>query len=713
MAGDSPSSPLEAAFAAACDDPARREKFDMTEKEQQSFLKAMKDPEFRTLLNDYMQEISDPAHRAEQEMYLRQLENDNKVPTDKQLVLPKPGFVVKTKYKQRKIFVNVCSSEKMQPPSSTRVASTPSTAGGTSWNLPYCVGPQRMEPDKGGQSIATYDVCYHPRTVLQAMQSAAFMKMLINTALDGVDKVYENIDPDPSKVERDYHVLKGVSYKSGTPVTMCLTTPKPTTDPSRPKQPTRRASLEPAVVAQAKPESASPPPPTTAEPLGSSPLIQELSSTTTSSSSNPRPLPTIAYRITHRGQFDLADHIDNREAKAFRPRDLVVKMALPSHASAAGIDLDVSSTAVRVTAAGYAPLAFELPFPVVEAKGKAKFDKATKTLVVTLPVVEPSVPEHVPSEEIKTGEEPAVEQVAVPPHNDTMTEHTADRVREHGMAPSSVDHTRWVAPPPPTEHGEFVAYREFAQMAKHDKPNIVYHRARSSIHETKTHVSHLVHVADVDEASLSTVDDGTATLFRFQAGKPRVWYEYCVHHRHETDQGDPVVDWTVHVASQNVAIVCRKGAPTAEPPFRVHRVSPTVISVLVDVANVDPAAVTSSFTSHGFALAFRHDDRVKLELARSFQDAIDPDKCRVDVAQDNVLVVLAVTNPDGIYLDVESSPPRVATDEGDMAAPTTSSTSLVASTSNNSLQATAMVDEPPPQLVQVPRFSNDLMYELD
>ncbi|RQM27813.1 hypothetical protein B5M09_006935 [Aphanomyces astaci] len=586
--GDAPSSPLEAAFVAACDDPKQKEKFDMTEKEQQSFLKAMKDPDFRSLLNEYMHEISDPAHRAEQELYLRQLENENKVPTDKQLVLPKPGFVLKTKYKQRKIFVNVCSSDKMQPPSSTRVASTPSTAGGTSWNLPYCVGPQRLEPDKGGKAIATFDVCYHPQTISRAMESAAFMKMLVNTALDGVDKVFHTLDVDPSKVDREYHILKGIAYKSGNPVTMCIAA-APATPPSR---------------------------------------------------AAPSTLPSIAYQITHRGQFDLADHIESREAKSFRPRDLVVRMTLPTHTSAAGIDLDVSVTAVRVTAAGYAPLAIDLPFSVVEASGKAKFDKATKTLIVTLPVVAP--------------------------------------------------------------------------------PVIVYTQVeRASVHETRTHISHVVPVAHINATTLSSVDDGSATLFRFQAGS--TWFEYRLDHLKQQQQGGEncaaVLDWTVEVATQNLAIICRKAAPPPKvPSIRVHRVSSDMFSILVDVANVDQASVTSSFTSRGFVLAFSAtsgETSDKFELIRSFQHDLVPAKCLVQVADENLLVVLAVADPHGDYFDLVAE--NVAETTVVVTADSSGATTFNVhkNTAPEPPATIALPDETLQPPLQVPRFTNDLMYELD
>jgi dynein assembly factor 2 len=48
--------------------------FDMSAEEEKQLNEAMKQPEFRRLLDDYMKEISDPAARAEQEKYIEMLE---------------------------------------------------------------------------------------------------------------------------------------------------------------------------------------------------------------------------------------------------------------------------------------------------------------------------------------------------------------------------------------------------------------------------------------------------------------------------------------------------------------------------------------------------------------------------------------------------------------------------------------------------------------
>jgi dynein assembly factor 2 len=57
------------------DDP----KNTLTPDEEKKFEESFKDSKFREILADYMDEISDPAHRAETEAYITQLEGDQQV----------------------------------------------------------------------------------------------------------------------------------------------------------------------------------------------------------------------------------------------------------------------------------------------------------------------------------------------------------------------------------------------------------------------------------------------------------------------------------------------------------------------------------------------------------------------------------------------------------------------------------------------------------
>ena len=96
------------------------------------------------------------------------------------------------------------------------------------------------------------------------------------------------------------------------------------------------------------------------------------------------------YKIVHRGEFDLIDY-RNAAIKApntGRPKELHVAIELPLCKSARHVDLDVSEAhiALHCTEVGPYHLDLDLPYPVNEEKGAAKFDKSKRTLNLTLPV---------------------------------------------------------------------------------------------------------------------------------------------------------------------------------------------------------------------------------------------------------------------------------------------------------------------------------------
>ena len=90
-----------------------------------------------------MDELQDPANRAETEAYITQLEGEQRVPEGKELIRPIPCFVTKMhkvlgEGKKEKLFVNIVSSEKIMKPSKEV------TKKGTQWSLPYSLGPPHM-----------------------------------------------------------------------------------------------------------------------------------------------------------------------------------------------------------------------------------------------------------------------------------------------------------------------------------------------------------------------------------------------------------------------------------------------------------------------------------------------------------------------------------------------------------------------------------------
>merc|ERR550532_1364038 len=99
---------------------------------------------------------------------------------------------------------------------------------------------------------------------------------------------------------------------------------------------------------------------------------------------------TPQYSIKYRSSTDMQDHVIQPQEKVVssRPKELVVQVELPLLDSANGVDLDVqekSLSLVREEAPCYR-LHIDLPFPVDEEKGSAKFDKSRKVLGVSLPV---------------------------------------------------------------------------------------------------------------------------------------------------------------------------------------------------------------------------------------------------------------------------------------------------------------------------------------
>lgn len=75
-------------------------KLDMSKQELKYFTKAMEQPEFRSILNDYVKEISDPGNQKEYETYLRQLEEQGELPVGTKLIKPRALFCIKTQSKK-------------------------------------------------------------------------------------------------------------------------------------------------------------------------------------------------------------------------------------------------------------------------------------------------------------------------------------------------------------------------------------------------------------------------------------------------------------------------------------------------------------------------------------------------------------------------------------------------------------------------------------
>ena len=178
------------------DDATRNlEDLKLTPDEVKKFETAFKDPEFKKMFAEYAKEISDPKNKAESDAYLRQLEYENKVESvygkGVQLVIPAAGFVVKTTDEAtgRKVFVNVCHSDKCEDAKGSKVA------GGMQWQVPHTLGGCHEETDKSGATCDAYDFVVSTHTFELCQRDDRIKNMVVETAIEAVNRAHDRKCP--------------------------------------------------------------------------------------------------------------------------------------------------------------------------------------------------------------------------------------------------------------------------------------------------------------------------------------------------------------------------------------------------------------------------------------------------------------------------------------------------------------------------------------
>mmetsp|Transcript_28049 Transcript_28049/g.44123 ORF Transcript_28049/g.44123 Transcript_28049/m.44123 type:complete len:276 (+) Transcript_28049:1221-2048(+) len=209
----------------------------LTAKEAKNFDAAFKSEEFRRLMADYVDSLSDPSNREQQEAYISQLEANKELPPGKSLIRPNAGFVVKChisgvngKPSKKKIFLNVVHADAiMQPSGETKTTTTEDSSSSQSqakWSVPYAIGPVRMEHDKSNNLVPTFDVCFHPLSLQYAHARKEFCDMVIGIAQSAVVDAYSKSSGEDITIDSNYSILKNVRYKNanGAPNTLIFAT---------------------------------------------------------------------------------------------------------------------------------------------------------------------------------------------------------------------------------------------------------------------------------------------------------------------------------------------------------------------------------------------------------------------------------------------------------------------------------------------------------
>ncbi|XP_075782268.1 protein kintoun [Pelodiscus sinensis] len=332
------------------------EELQLTGEEVERLKGAFRDERFRALLAEYAAELADPAQRRRYEEEVAALERERGVQV--RFVHPAPGYVLRTSQGgAQRCYLNVCSNPLLGRPEAR------AEPGGQRWSLPYCLAPGREELGRAGRRRLLYDVVFHPDTLRLAARSARFRRMVSDTALEAVQGRF-GVRLDRANAAP----LRGTAYK-GVPQAAVLRTPlpggaPPPAEPASPLPPFPSPyAYPPAPPGPAPAPAARPPSPTT-----------------------PR------WSLRHRSHVDLLDYRCCRDsAPSPVPRELVVAIELPLLSAAAQAALEIRGRELRLDSQRPAyRLRLRLPYAVDESRGRAAFHKATRQLLVTLPVVAPS-----------------------------------------------------------------------------------------------------------------------------------------------------------------------------------------------------------------------------------------------------------------------------------------------------------------------------------
>jgi hypothetical protein len=142
---------------------------------------------------------------------LRQVERENMVPKDLKLVHPEGAFCLKAAdAKGGKVFVNFCSSPEVDDCFGEK-AKDKSGKSGMQWKVPYIMPPNcRYDVDaKTQERVTIFDVVFGPETIKRAAKEEPFQNLVVEVALDGVQK------NGKLELTKEFKVLKNVTVKSG------------------------------------------------------------------------------------------------------------------------------------------------------------------------------------------------------------------------------------------------------------------------------------------------------------------------------------------------------------------------------------------------------------------------------------------------------------------------------------------------------------------
>jgi len=360
----------------------------VTQEDVSRLTRAMKTKEFQGHMDEYCREISDPAHRGEYLQYLDQLEARKEMPEGQQLLRCEPGLCVKTwivfkNGQKQKCFINICHSDQLED-CSTR----PAEGGdGQQVHLPYSLSPPRPDRDHKDEYCMTCDFGVSTRTFLQARNHPQYLKMLVDTAADGL---FTHHLKGAEEVKKDWKEMKRMRCKGNYPMPMSVRTEmlkdngKKTTSKSQAKladavTPSELRKMRQEAKDRLKGEQAE----------GETDEVEpELPAPKPAQAESGR-IRVPQHKLVHSGVIDLANFMQGQQVAtdSALPKLLKLIVELPTVKRVGDINLEVTTLNVVVEVPQKYYLDLPLPYEIQEEQGSAKFDKAKHILTLELPLV--------------------------------------------------------------------------------------------------------------------------------------------------------------------------------------------------------------------------------------------------------------------------------------------------------------------------------------
>ena len=402
--------------------------------------------------------------------------------------------------------------------------------------------------------------------------------------------------------------------------------------------------------------------------------------------------------IVERGMFDLKDTIHTREVETKRPKELVCRISLPKINSAANVDLDVGNRYLTLEVKDVYFLERRLPYEVIGEKGSAKWIKKKNQLVVTIPVKPPpkkpvkkfTEPKVQDAEDFaEESSSPLVSEVVSSPKSVTenaISEVEKDEKEERGEENSESPETNLedtnqsndavseipgLSPEMQKKLREARAAYD-AWQEQGDKKHQEEEKRRQEeekIQQEKAMAALALKSAngDAEKAAKqkkfipSANFDGRREFYVFKNGEEGLgyyWDTFGIMGRLPVSSDfNDVTSGNEKSASQTKVVKkdddSKEGDLLKLPQYR-FRQDKSCVTILVQVENIDPSSVIVDYKADRVHLKFLADGETYGFLLRPPEDAaVDPSKCRYDVSQSNMAMVVGKKSNKKWVLNVE------------------------------------------------------------